>query len=46
MKIADLVTQAKARYNAMTPEQRRAHDKAQLESLIRGLMPTGDPRLD
>jgi hypothetical protein len=33
-------------YEAMTPEQKEAHDKAQRESFVRAMMPTGDPRFD
>lgn len=40
------VRNAKARYDAMTPEEKAEHDKAQRESFVRGMMPTGDPRLD
>ena len=35
-----------AAYDAMTPEQKAVHDKAQRESFVRGMMPTGDPRFD
>ena len=35
-----------AAYEAMTPEQKAAMDKAQRESFARGMMPTGDPRFD
>lgn len=33
-----LVAEAKARYDAMTPEQKEAHDKAQRESWVRGML--------
>jgi hypothetical protein len=41
-----LLEKAKARYSAMTPEQKKAMHKAQRESWVRGMMPTGDPRFD
>ena len=37
---------AMARYKAMTPEEKAAHDKAQRESWIRAMQPTGDPSFD
>ena len=40
------IAEARAWYEAMTPEQREAHDRAQRESWVRGMMPTGDPRFD
>lgn len=45
-QLKKLVADARARYEAMTPEQKEAHDKAQRESFIRGMMPTGDPLFD
>lgn len=42
----EMAKKAKAIYDAMSPEQRADHDKAQRESFVRGMMPTGDPRLD
>lgn len=44
--LGKLLAQAEARYKAMTPEQKEAHDKAQRESWVRGMMSTGDPRFD
>lgn len=44
--LSKAVADARARYDAMTPEQKVAHDKAQKESFVRGMMPTGDPRFD
>jgi hypothetical protein len=41
-----LVAKAKAAYEAMTPEQKKAHDQAQQESWVRGMRATGDPRFD
>lgn len=32
-----LVRQARERYDAMTPEQKAAHDQAQRESFVRGM---------
>jgi hypothetical protein len=34
-----LIQQAQARYNALSPEAKEAHDKAQRESWIRGMGP-------
>jgi hypothetical protein len=45
-ELENLVRKAKERYDALTPEQKEAHDKAQRESFVRGMMPTGDPRFD
>ena len=45
-ELKKLVEDAKRRYEAMTPEQKAEHDKAQRESWVRGMMPTGDPRFD
>lgn len=44
--LAEMVRQAKARYDAMTPEERKAHDEAQRASYVRCMMPTGDPNFD
>lgn len=41
-----LMWKAKARYAAMSPAEKDAQDKAQRESFVRGMMPTGDPRFD
>jgi len=41
-----LIVKAIAHYDAMTPAEREAHDKAQRESFARGMMPTGDPSFD
>ena len=41
-----LIREAVARYEAMTPGQKAAHDQAQKESWIRAMKPTGDPRFD
>lgn len=38
-EIAVAFKQAKARYDAMSPEDKAAHDKAQRESFIRGMGP-------
>jgi len=45
-EINALVDAAVARYRALSPEDKEAHDKAQRESWIRAMQPTGDPRLD
>lgn len=45
-RLVQLVARADAAYDAMTPEQKAAHDKAQRESWVRGMMSTGDPRFD
>lgn len=34
----DLVREALDRYNELTPEEKQAHDKAQRESWVRGMM--------
>lgn len=39
-----LVAQARARYEALSPEEKAAHDKAQRESWVRGEM--GWPKTD
>lgn len=44
--IVNLALKSKAVYDAMSPEEKAAHDQAQRESFVRGMMPTGDPRLD
>lgn len=44
--LALLLAESTAKYAAMLPEERAAHDKAQRESWARGMLPTGDPRLD
>lgn len=44
--LAELLAKAEARYQAMTPEQKAAHDKAQRESWARANVATGDPRFD
>ena len=36
-----LIDKAQARYDAMTPEEQAAHDLAQRESFVRGMMPAG-----
>lgn len=41
-----VISAAKARYDAMSPAEREAHDKAQRESFVRSMMPTGDPDFD
>ena len=33
-------------FEAMTPEQQKAHRRAQQDSWVRGMMPTGDQRFD
>lgn len=38
-ELKTLAKQAQARYNAMSPEDKVAHDKAQRESFIRGMGP-------
>ena len=45
-ELKELVAKAKARYDAMTPEEQAAADKAQRESWMRAMKPTGDPRFD
>lgn len=45
-ELKKIVAKAQARYDAMTPEQKAAHDKAQRESFVRAMKPTGDPRFD
>lgn len=44
--LMEMVRRAKTIYDAMTPEQKALHDKAQRDSFVRGMMPTGDPRFD
>lgn len=36
-QLRKLIAQAKARYEALSPEEKAAHDKAQQESFVRGL---------
>ena len=45
-ELGRLMREASARYEAMTPEQKAAHDQAQKESWVRAMKPTGDPRFD
>ncbi len=45
-ELKKLAATAKARYDAMTPDQKREHDEAQRRSWVRGMRPTGDPRFD
>ncbi len=45
-ELKKLVAAAKKRYDALSPEERRAHDEAQKQSWVRGMLPTGDPRFD
>ncbi|WP_234892227.1 hypothetical protein [Agrobacterium vitis] len=45
-ELLELIAKAKATYDAMSPEEKARHDQAQRESFLRGMMPTGDPRLD
>ena len=45
-ELKELIAKAKARYDAMTPEERAAHDEAQRESWARANVATGDPRFD
>ena len=33
-------------FNGLTAEEQAAHRRAQVESWVRGLMPTGDPEFD
>ena len=44
-ELADLLAKAKARYEAMTPDEKAAEHKAQRESFIRAMQPCehGDP---
>lgn len=41
-----LVKQAQERYDKMSSEEQEAMWKAQRESWVRGMKPTGDPRFD
>ena len=43
-ELGRLIRESQARYDALTPEQKAAHDQAQKESWVRAMMPTGDPR--
>ncbi len=45
-ELAAMIEKAKAAYNALTPEQKAAHDQRQRESWVRGMASTGDPRFD
>ncbi|WP_202032423.1 hypothetical protein [Agrobacterium vitis] len=45
-EMLESIAKAKAIYDAMSPEEKARHDQAQRESFLRGMMPTGDPRLD
>lgn len=36
-ELKDLVAKAQARYDAMSPEEKRAHDEAQRRSFVRGM---------
>lgn len=45
-ELAALLAAAKARYAALTPEQKAAHDEAQRQSWARANVATGDPRWD
>ncbi len=45
-ELGRLIREAQARYNALSPEDKAAHDQAQKESLVRAMMPTSDPRSD
>jgi hypothetical protein len=38
-KLKQLVAEAQARYDALTPEEKAAHDQAQRESWMRGMGP-------
>ena len=38
--INDLIREARARYNAMSPEQRAAHDYEQRRSFVRAMCPS------
>jgi len=40
------LAEARSWYEAMSPEQREAHDRATREDWVRGMMPTVDPRPD
>ena len=44
--LSELLAQAKARYDALSSEDKAEHDRKQRESWVRGMMTTGDPRLD
>lgn len=41
-KLTKLIEKAKAVYDAMTPEEKEAHDKAQRDSWVRGEMALGN----
>lgn len=43
-ELKELVAKARARYDAMTPEQRAAADQAQRESWVRGEMGFPKPK--
>lgn len=45
-RLQDAIAKARARYEGMTPEEKFAHDEAQRQSWVRGMMATGDPRFD
>jgi hypothetical protein len=45
-KLRELVAKANARYDAMTPEEKRAHDEAQRASFVRAFAPCEHGRID
>ena len=44
--LTEAIEEARRQHDALTPEEEAARDKAQIESLAKGLTATGDPRLD
>ncbi|WP_321385717.1 hypothetical protein [Rhizobium sp.] len=45
-ELLDLIAKANATYDAMSPEEKAQHDRAQRESFARSNISTGDPRFD